>query len=150
MLLKRYYKRDATAESIDPARVFPNGDAGVIEADGHLKIIDRAKDVGKPREWRHFAPNYLENKLKFFSRPSKEAVVFGDKRKMVCCLYQHRDGVSRQAGPSGAASLMQVIPTLPLNPPYIQLIKKSASNRSNAELPAKKKVHWRLPRFIGS
>ncbi|MGE5945974.1 MAG: AMP-dependent synthetase/ligase, partial [Betaproteobacteria bacterium] len=48
MLLKGYYKRpDATAESINPDGYFMTGDAGFIDDEGHLKIIDRAKDVGK-------------------------------------------------------------------------------------------------------
>jgi long-chain acyl-CoA synthetase len=47
-LLKEYYKRpDATAEAIDADGYFHTGDAGFFDSDGHLKIIDRAKDVGK-------------------------------------------------------------------------------------------------------
>jgi long-chain acyl-CoA synthetase len=66
-VLKEYYKRpDATAEVIDADGYFHTGDAGVIDADGHLRIIDRAKDVGKINRGAMFAPNYIENKLKFF------------------------------------------------------------------------------------
>jgi long-chain acyl-CoA synthetase len=84
MLLKEYYKRpDATAESIDASGYFHTGDAGIIDATGHLKIIDRAKDVGKLNDGAIFAPNYIENKLKFFPH-IKEAVVFGDQRDKVC------------------------------------------------------------------
>ncbi|MEG0003818.1 AMP-dependent synthetase/ligase, partial [Comamonas sp.] len=76
-VLKEYYKRpDATAEAIDEQGFFHTGDAGVIDADGHLRIIDRAKDVGKTNAGAMFAPNYIENKLKFFSH-IKEAVCFG-------------------------------------------------------------------------
>ena len=86
MLLKEYYKRpDATAESIDADGYFHTGDAGVFDADGHLKIIDRAKDVGKLASGAMFAPNYIENKLKFFPH-IKEAVAFGDERDMVCAF----------------------------------------------------------------
>jgi long-chain acyl-CoA synthetase len=86
MLLKEYYKRpDATAESIDAAGFFHTGDAGFLDADGHLKIIDRAKDVGKLAGGAMFAPNYLENKLKFFQY-IKEAVCFGHDRDMVCAF----------------------------------------------------------------
>ena len=86
MLLKEYYKRpDATAESIDAAGYFHTGDAGIIDAAGHLKIIDRAKDVGKLAGGAMFAPNYIENKLKFFPH-IKEAVAFGDQRAMVCAF----------------------------------------------------------------
>jgi long-chain acyl-CoA synthetase len=77
MVLKEYYKRpDATAEVIDAQGYFHTGDAGVFDADGHLKIIDRAKDVGRMGNGAMFAPNYIENKLKFFSHV-KEAVAFG-------------------------------------------------------------------------
>jgi long-chain acyl-CoA synthetase len=82
-VLKEYYKRpDATAESINAEGYFMTGDAGVIDADGHLKIIDRAKDVGKMASGAIFAPNYIENKLKFFPH-IKEAVVFGDGKDVV-------------------------------------------------------------------
>ncbi len=85
-MLKEYYKRpDATAESIDGDGYFHTGDAGIFDGDGHLKIIDRAKDVGKLANGALFAPNYVENKLKFFSH-IKEAVAFGDQRDMVCAF----------------------------------------------------------------
>lgn len=86
MLLKEYYKRpDATAESIDAEGFFHTGDAGFFDSDGHLRIIDRAKDVGKLASGAMFAPNYIENKLKFFPH-IKEAVAFGHGRSMVCAF----------------------------------------------------------------
>ena len=86
MLLKEYYKRpDATAEAIDQQGYFHTGDAGFFDQDGQLKIIDRAKDVGKMANGAIFAPNYIENKLKFFSY-IKEAVAFGHERAMVCAF----------------------------------------------------------------
>ena len=82
-VLKEYYKRpDATAEVIDAEGFFHTGDAGVIDSDGHLRIIDRAKDVGKLVSGALFAPNYIENKLKFFPQ-IKEAVCFGHGRDEV-------------------------------------------------------------------
>lgn len=85
-VLKEYYKRpDATAEVMDAQGYFHTGDAGVIDADGHLHIIDRAKDVGKMASGAIFAPNYIENKLKFFPQ-IKEAVVFGHGRDQVCAF----------------------------------------------------------------
>ncbi|MBK9676810.1 MAG: AMP-binding protein [Betaproteobacteria bacterium] len=85
-MLKEYYKRpDATAESIDGEGYFHTGDAGIFDPDGHLKIIDRAKDVGKLANGALFAPNYVENKLKFFSH-IKEAVTFGHGREQVCAF----------------------------------------------------------------
>ena len=86
MLLKEYYKRpDATAESINAEGYFMTGDAGFLDEDGHLKIIDRAKDVGKLSNGAMFAPNYIENKLKFYQFV-KEAVCFGHDRDMVCAF----------------------------------------------------------------
>jgi long-chain acyl-CoA synthetase len=86
VMLKEYYKRpDATAEVIDAEGYFHTGDAGFFDEDGHLKIIDRAKDVGKLANGAMFAPNYIENKLKFFPH-IKEAVCFGHDRDQVCAF----------------------------------------------------------------
>ena len=83
MLLKAYYKRpDATAESLNAEGYFMTGDAGFFDEDGHLLIIDRAKDVGKLNDESMFAPNFIENKIKFFQF-IKEAVVFGNQRDFV-------------------------------------------------------------------
>jgi long-chain acyl-CoA synthetase len=85
-VLKEYYKRpDATAEVMDAEGYFHTGDAGRLDHDGHLHIIDRAKDVGKMAGGAIFAPNYIENKLKFFPQ-IKEAVVFGHGRNEVCAF----------------------------------------------------------------
>ena len=85
-VLKEYHKRpDATAEVIDENGYFKTGDAGVLDPDGHLIIIDRAKDVGKMAGGAMFAPNYIENKLKFFPQ-IKEAVCFGHERDKVCAF----------------------------------------------------------------
>ena len=85
-MLKEYYKRpDATAESISADGYFLTGDAGYFDADGDLKIIDRASDVGKLADGSMFAPQFIENKLKFFPY-IKEAVCFGDRREMVCAF----------------------------------------------------------------
>ncbi|MBC7144461.1 MAG: long-chain fatty acid--CoA ligase [Thioclava marina] len=76
-----YYKNaESTASTKDPEGWVATGDAGFFEEDtGHLRIIDRAKDVGKMADGRLFAPKYVENKLKFY--PSiLEAVVFGAGR----------------------------------------------------------------------
>ncbi len=89
-LLKEYYKNPAaTAEVLTPDGWYRTGDAGFLDAAGHLKIIDRAKDVGRlmggPADGAMFAPKYVENKLKFFPF-IKEAVAFGDKREHVCAF----------------------------------------------------------------
>jgi long-chain acyl-CoA synthetase len=76
-----YYKNpEATAQTKTSDGWVHTGDAGFFEEDGHLKIIDRARDVGRLNDGTLFAPKYLENKLKFFPY-IKEAVAFGDKRE---------------------------------------------------------------------
>jgi long-chain acyl-CoA synthetase len=85
-IFKEYYKNaEATLQAKDRDGWFRTGDAGYIDADGHLKIIDRAKDVGKLADGTLFAPKYLENKLKFFPY-IKEAVCFGHRREKVCAF----------------------------------------------------------------
>jgi long-chain acyl-CoA synthetase len=85
-LLKEYYKNpQATAEVKTADGWYRSGDAGFLDATGHLKIIDRAKDVGRMADGSMFAPKYIENKLKFFPH-IKEAVAFGDKRDKVCAF----------------------------------------------------------------
>jgi long-chain acyl-CoA synthetase len=82
-LFKEYYKNpEATREAKDAEGWFHTGDAGYVDRDGHLRIIDRAKDVGKLADGTLFAPKYLENKLKFFPY-IKEAVAFGAGRDRV-------------------------------------------------------------------
>jgi long-chain acyl-CoA synthetase len=76
-----YYKNpESTADTKDAEGWVATGDAGFIEEEtGHLRIIDRAKDVGQMADGSLFAPKYVENKLKFFPN-ILEAVVFGNKR----------------------------------------------------------------------
>jgi long-chain acyl-CoA synthetase len=81
-----YYRNpEATAETKRPDGWVHTGDSGFFDGDGQLKIIDRAKDVGRLEDGSLFAPKYLENKLKFFSW-IKEAVVFGDGRPFVAAF----------------------------------------------------------------
>jgi long-chain acyl-CoA synthetase len=81
-----YYKNpEATAAARTPDGWVHTGDAGVFTNDGHLRIVDRAKDVGRLNDGTLFAPKYLENKLKFFPY-IKEAVVFGDGRDFATCF----------------------------------------------------------------
>jgi long-chain acyl-CoA synthetase len=89
-LLLGYYKNpQATAEVLTTDGWYHTGDAGFLDGSGHLKIIDRAKDVGRMKggafDGAMFAPKYVENKLKFFPYV-KEAVAFGDQREQVCAF----------------------------------------------------------------
>jgi long-chain acyl-CoA synthetase len=89
-LLKGYYKNPAaTAEVLTADGWYHTNDAGFIDSHGHLKIIDRVKDVGRLQGGIHdgamFAPKYVENKLKFFPH-IKEVVAYGDGRDKVCVM----------------------------------------------------------------
>ncbi len=89
-LLKEYFKNpEATAEVLTPDGWYHTSDAGFIDAQGHLKIIDRVKDVGRiqggANDGAMFAPKYVENKLKFFPY-IKEVVAYGDGREKVCVM----------------------------------------------------------------
>ncbi len=78
-----YYKEpEKTAETMTPDGYVKTGDAGFFDQTGHLRIIDRAKDVGKLKDGSLFAPKYIENKLKFFPN-IKEAVAFGQDQDYV-------------------------------------------------------------------
>jgi long-chain acyl-CoA synthetase len=82
-----YYKDpQKTAETKTADGWVHTGDAGLLDpTTGHLKIIDRAKDVGHLNNGTLFAPKYIENKLKFYPN-IREAVAFGDKRDFVCAM----------------------------------------------------------------
>ncbi len=87
----KYFKNDeSTADTKDAEGWVATGDAGFIEeGTGHLRIIDRAKDVGKMADGSMFAPKYVENKLKFFPN-ILEAVVFGDGKEK-CTAFLNID-----------------------------------------------------------
>ncbi len=81
-----YYKDpDKTAETKTADGFVRSGDAGFFDGTGHLRIIDRAKDVGKLKSGELFPPKYVENKLKFYPN-IKEAVAFGNERDFVTCF----------------------------------------------------------------
>jgi len=89
-LLKEYYKNPkATEEVLTADGWYHTSDAGFIDNHGHLKIIDRVKDVGRIKggsnDGAMFAPKYVENKLKFFPH-IKEVVAYGDGREKVCVM----------------------------------------------------------------
>jgi len=94
---------DKTREALTDDGYVRTGDAGFFEPDGQLKIIDRAKDVGRLKSGQLFAPKYIENKLKFFPN-IREAVAVGDQRDFVAAMinielasvgdWAERNGVS--------------------------------------------------------
>ncbi len=85
-VFRGYLKQDeATREALDKEGWFHTGDAGFFDPAGHLVIIDRAKDVGKLTDGTPFAPQFIENKLKF-SPYIGEAIAFGDGRSSVMAM----------------------------------------------------------------
>jgi long-chain acyl-CoA synthetase len=117
-----YYGEPArTREALTEDGFVKTGDAGFIEPDGQLKIVDRAKDVGRLANGQLFAPKYIENKLKFFA-DIREAVAIGDGREFVAVLlnielasvgnWAERNGISYSsyqelAGHPEVAALLQ-------------------------------------------
>jgi long-chain acyl-CoA synthetase len=90
-VFEEYYKNpESTASTKDAEGWVATGDAGFFEeGSGHLRIIDRAKDVGKMADGQMFAPKYVENKLKFYPN-ILEAVVFGNGREQ-CAAFINID-----------------------------------------------------------
>jgi len=85
-VFKGYYKQpEATRTTVDDQGWFHTGDCGYVDARGHLVIVDRARDVGKLADDTPFAPQFIENKLKF-SPFIAEAVAFGDQRPFVAAM----------------------------------------------------------------
>jgi long-chain acyl-CoA synthetase len=150
-LLKGYYKNPAaTAEVLTGDGWYRTGDAGFVDAAGHLKIIDRAKDVGRiaggANDGAMFAPKYVENKLKFFPY-IKEAVAFGDKREQVCAfinidLEAVGNWAEKRGLPySGYADLSQ-------KPEVLELVRECV-DKVNADLAADEKLAGsQISRFL--
>lgn len=85
-VFKEYFKNpEATNDTKTADGWVHTGDAGYLDERGHLRIIDRAKDVGKLNDGTLFAPKYIENKLKFFAHIN-EAVAFGDGHDFVAAF----------------------------------------------------------------
>ena len=100
-----YYKDpEKTAETKTPDGWVRTGDAGFFDPKtGHLKIIDRAKDVGRLNDGTLFAPKYIENKLKFYPNIKRG----GGVRRRARLRHrdaQHRSRRGRLAGPSATTS----------------------------------------------
>ncbi len=83
------------------------GDAGFFDQRGHLKIIDRAKDVGRLNNGALFAPKYLENRIKFYPEV-REAVAFGQGRDYVTMLINIDLDLGRQLGRAQQRVLRQL------------------------------------------
>jgi len=150
-LLKEYYKNpQATAEVLTADGWYHTSDAGFIDASGHLKIIDRVKDVGRIKGGAHdgamFAPKYVENKLKFFPY-IKEAVAYGDGRDRVCVMVNiDFDAVGNWAERRNLP--YAGYPDLSQKPEVYQLIKECVE-KVNADLAADERLAGsQISRFL--
>ena len=85
MFVGYFREPDKTLEALTEDGYVKTGDAGYLEPDGQLKIVDRAKDVGRLTNGQMFAPKHIENKLKFFPN-IREAVAIGDGRDFVAAM----------------------------------------------------------------
>ncbi len=146
-LFGAYYRNEAaTRECKDADGWFHTGDAGFFDPGGHLKIIDRAKDVGKLADGTLFAPKYLENKLKFFPH-IKEAVAFGDGHAQATAMVNIDvqavgDWAERRGIPySGYTDLAA-------KPQVVELVR-GCVEKVNADLALDAKLHGsQIHRFV--
>ncbi len=133
-----YYKQEeATRDTITSDGWLKTGDAGLVDQQGQLVIIDRAKDVGKLADGTPFAPQFIENKLKF-SPFIREAVAFGDQRPFVAAMIAiDMQTVGTWAEKKGLAytSFMD----LARKPEVAQLIGEEIA-KANATLPDAQQV----------
>jgi long-chain acyl-CoA synthetase len=146
-VFKEYYKNpQATAETKTADGWVHTGDAGILDRDGHLKIVDRAKDVGRLTNGALFAPKYLENKLKFFPA-IKEAVTFGADRAFATAMISiNLEAVGSWAEKRNIA--YSSYQELAQNPEIYQLIKASIE-QVNRDLAADKALAGsQIKRFV--
>lgn len=147
-VFEEYYKNpDSTKDTKDAEGWVATGDAGFFDPDnGHLRIIDRAKDVGKMADGQMFAPKYVENKLKFYPN-ILEAVVFGNAREM-CTAFINIDlnavGNWAERNNIGYASYQE----LAGHPQVLEMIRGHVEevNRSLADDPML--AHCQVHRFL--
>ena len=145
---EEYYKNpESTASTKDAEGWVATGDAGFIDAEsGHLRIIDRAKDVGQMADGKMFAPKYVENKLKFYPN-ILESVVFGNQREQ-CTAFINIDlnavGNWAERNNIGYASYQE----LAGHPKVLETIRNHVEevNRSLAEDPML--AHCQVHRFL--
>ena len=146
-----YYKQDeATRDAITPDGWLKTGDAGLIDPRGQLAIIDRAKDVGKLADGTPFAPQFIENKLKF-SPFIREAVAFGDQRPFVAAMVAIDIDARSANGPSSASLTYTSFMDLARKPEVARLIveevrqdqRHAAGERSRSAASSCSTRSWR-------
>jgi long-chain acyl-CoA synthetase len=146
-VFQEYYKNaEATAATKTQDGWVHTGDAGLFNEIGHLKIIDRAKDVGKLNDGTLFAPKYIENKLKFFPNIS-EAVAFGIDRDY-CTVMMCIDDVAMGSWAERHNVAYGSYQELTANPQVREIIK-SHVEQVNRDLAADGKLSGsQIRRFV--
>lgn len=135
---KEYYKNPtATAETVTPDGWVHTGDAGYLDDDGHLIVIDRAKDVMTLHDGTKFSPQFIENKLKF-SLYVREAVVFGGDWPFVTAMINIDFGnVGKWAENHHLAYTTY---TDLAQKPQVYALVRQAVERTNADLPSAARI----------
>lgn len=142
-----YYKNpQSTADTKTAEGWVHTGDAGFINGQGHLRIIDRAKDVGKFNDGKMFAPKHIENKLKFFPH-IQEAVTFGDGKDH-CMAFINIDlgavGNWAERNNVAYASYQE----LAANPNVYEMVKNSVEQVNQSLLGDEMLSHSQISRFL--
>ncbi len=136
-----YYKLPEKTEELLKGGWLHSGDAGYIDENGHLIVIDRISDVMHNKDGEMFSPMFLENRLKF-SPYIKEAVIFGDKRGFVSALINVDPVVVGKWAEDKGISFSTYM-DLSAQPEVAELIKKEVEKiNQNAEKP-----HFKIKRF---
>jgi len=141
-----YYKNPgATRQTVEDGWVH-SGDAGLIDRDGHVRIIDRARDVGRLADGTLFAPKYLENKLKF-SPFIKEAVCVGAGRVYVAALINiDAEAVGSWAERRGLAYTSYT--DLAQKPEVYELVREEVSRVNRSLLEEEQLAGAQIRRFL--
>jgi long-chain acyl-CoA synthetase len=136
-----YYKLpEKTAELLEGGWLH-SGDAGYIDENGHLVVIDRISDVMHNKNGEMFSPMFLENRLKF-SPYIKEAVIFGDQKEYVAALINVDPIVVGKWAEDRGISFSTYM-DLSLQPEVAELIRGAVESiNKHSEKP-----HFRIRRF---
>jgi len=137
-VFKGYFKNDeATREVVSGEGWYRTGDAGFLDPRGHLVIIDRAKDVGALADGTPFAPQFIENKLKY-SPYIREVVAFGHAKPFVAAM------VAIDLGTVGNWAERRGIPYTSYmdlsQKPEVRELLRDEIRKSNATLPDATKI----------
>lgn len=142
-----YYKNpESTAKTKTEDNWVYTGDAGFFTRDGHLRIIDRAKDVGKFNDGKMFAPKFLENKLKFYPH-IREAVTFGDKRDF-CTAFINIDMQAVGNWAEQRSLAYASYQELASMPEVYEMIRESVETVNESLLDDEMLAHSQINRFL--